>query len=208
MIYISLFELVNVPIDKGIVVLDYLREQPCFVLIYINMNCIIFYKLSYDILFLGSIYASATTWNDIFPGNDPLLNGISMIGWSKPSKIQGEALPQIVNPDQHDGTYRHLKAQAHHGSGKTGTFALAMLSRCDFKNPNTQAICVCPTRELALQIAGVVDSLGRYLDVKVCRAVPEARSHEEIKLSSSEKRLMTAPIVVGTVGQQKPIIST
>ena len=57
------------------------------------------------------------------PGNNEiLLNGIAAMDggkWTTPSKIQGEALPQIIQPGP-DGKWRNLKAQAQTGSGKTG----------------------------------------------------------------------------------------
>ncbi|URE43546.1 ATP-dependent RNA helicase [Musa troglodytarum] len=47
--------------------------------------------------------------------------------------------------------YKDLVAQAHNGSGKTTCFVIGMLSRVDPKRKIPQAICICPTRELAQQ---------------------------------------------------------
>jgi ATP-dependent RNA helicase DDX19/DBP5 len=66
--------------------------------------------------------------------------------FERPSKIQGETLPMILTPP-----HRNLIAQAHNGSGKTTCFTLGMLSRVDVNNPASQALCICPTRELAIQ---------------------------------------------------------
>lgn len=141
----------------------------------------------------SKIYSSAKTWEDIFGNNEPILNGISALGWTRPSGIQGEALPQIIVPGS-DGKFRNLKAQAHLGSGKTGCFVLAMLSRIDFKLNKPQAVCVCPTRELALQEADVMDELGKFCGLRVCRAVKPCSGQPD------PTNIITDHIVVGTPG--------
>lgn len=67
--------------------------------------------------------------------------------FQKPSKIQAVSLPMILTPPNKD-----LIAQAHNGSGKTTCFVLGMLSRVDPKFKAPQALCICPTRELAIQV--------------------------------------------------------
>lgn len=67
--------------------------------------------------------------------------------FERPSKIQAVTLPMILTPP-----YKNLIAQAHNGSGKTTCFNLGMLSRVDPKQRVPQAICICPTRELAIQV--------------------------------------------------------
>ena len=53
----------------------------------------------------------------------------------------------ILNPPHKD-----LIAQARNGSGKTTCFVLGMLSRVDPNMKAPQALCICPTRELAIQV--------------------------------------------------------
>ena len=48
--------------------------------------------------------------------------------------------------------YKDLIAQAHNGSSKTTCLMLGMLSRVDPNLKAPQALCVCPTRELAIQV--------------------------------------------------------
>ncbi|KAI3799971.1 hypothetical protein L1987_35277 [Smallanthus sonchifolius] len=66
--------------------------------------------------------------------------------FERPSKIQSISLPMILTPP-----YKNLIAQAHNGSGKTTCFVLGMLSRVDPTLAAPQALCICPTRELAIQ---------------------------------------------------------
>jgi DEAD/DEAH box helicase len=77
-----------------------------------------------------------------------LLDAIFAMGFDRPSAIQEEALPRILaNPA------RNLIGQAQSGSGKTAAFTLGMLYRIKVDCPaTTQALCVTPTRELAIQI--------------------------------------------------------
>lgn len=92
-------------------------------------------------------YNSAKRFEDL-PISEELLRGLyTEMKFEKPSKIQAETLPLILNPP-----YSNLIAQAHNGSGKTTCFVLGMLSRVDPTISEPQALCVCPTRELAIQV--------------------------------------------------------
>ncbi|KAL7578295.1 hypothetical protein ACA910_012707 [Epithemia clementina (nom. ined.)] len=77
-----------------------------------------------------------------------LLDAIFAMGFDRPSAIQEEALPRILADPP-----RNLIGQAQSGSGKTAAFTLGMLYRTVVDDPaTTQALCVTPTRELAIQI--------------------------------------------------------
>lgn len=94
-----------------------------------------------------AVYTSALKFEDLNLSDD-LIKGLYVeMGFSRPSKIQGVTLPMILTPP-----YKDLVAQAHNGSGKTTCFVLGMLSRVDPNLKAPQAICICPTRELAQQV--------------------------------------------------------
>eukprot|EP00522_Entomoneis_paludosa_P005841 CAMPEP_0172458418 /NCGR_PEP_ID=MMETSP1065-20121228/27458_1 /TAXON_ID=265537 /ORGANISM="Amphiprora paludosa, Strain CCMP125" /LENGTH=525 /DNA_ID=CAMNT_0013212671 /DNA_START=42 /DNA_END=1619 /DNA_ORIENTATION=+ len=77
-----------------------------------------------------------------------LVDAIFSMGFDRPSAIQEEALPRILAEPP-----RNLIGQAQSGSGKTAAFTLGMLYRITVDEPATcQALCVTPTRELAIQI--------------------------------------------------------
>ena len=81
--------------------------------------------------------------------SEDLLKGLYVVmRFERPSKIQAITLPMILTPP-----YKNLIAQAHNGSGKTTCFNLGMLSRVDPKLQAPQALCICPTRELAIQVS-------------------------------------------------------
>jgi ATP-dependent RNA helicase DDX19/DBP5 len=92
-------------------------------------------------------YTSAKTFEELNLSPELLRGLYSEMGFEKPSKIQAISLPMILTPP-----YQNLIAQAHNGSGKTTCFVLGMLSRVDPKIAAPQALCVCPTRELAMQV--------------------------------------------------------
>ena len=92
-------------------------------------------------------YTSAATFEELSLSPE-LLKGLYVeMKFEKPSKIQAKSLPMILNPP-----HRDLIAQAHNGSGKTTCFNLGMLSRVDPNLQAPQALCICPTRELAIQV--------------------------------------------------------
>lgn len=95
----------------------------------------------------SSHLSSARTFQEL---NLPkfLLDAVFAMGFDRPSAIQEEALPRILADPP-----RNIIGQAQSGSGKTAAFTLGMLYRIDIDNPaTTQALCVTPTRELAVQI--------------------------------------------------------
>lgn len=89
-----------------------------------------------------------------------LLEAIFLMGFDRPSAIQEAALPRILADPP-----RNLIGQAQSGSGKTAAFTLGMLYRVTVDEPaTTQALCVTPTRELAIQI---VDKAVRPMAAKM-----------------------------------------
>jgi ATP-independent RNA helicase DbpA len=75
-----------------------------------------------------------------------LLQGVAALGYERMTPVQAQALPAIL-----DG--RDMIAQAPTGSGKTAAFGLGLLHRLDPARGETQALVLCPTRELADQVA-------------------------------------------------------
>jgi translation initiation factor 4A len=80
-----------------------------------------------------------------------LLRGIYSLGFETPSPIQKQAILPIVKGGD-------VLAQAQSGTGKTGAFCIGTIHRCT-PDPAVQAIILAPTRELAIQIQSVFNSL-------------------------------------------------
>ncbi|WP_416307986.1 DEAD/DEAH box helicase [Neptunicella sp. SCSIO 80796] len=77
---------------------------------------------------------------------ESLMKALEKVGYEKPSPIQAESIPLIMQG--HD-----LLGQAQTGTGKTAAFALPMLARLDDTAKLPQLLVLAPTRELAIQVA-------------------------------------------------------
>ncbi|KAJ8754001.1 hypothetical protein K2173_001899 [Erythroxylum novogranatense] len=144
-------------------------------------------------------YTSAATFEELNLSPD-LLKGLYVeMKFQKPSKIQAISLPMILNPP-----YKNLVAQAHNGSGKTTCFVLGMLSRIDPQLKRTQALCICPTRELSIQNLEVLRKMGVYTQITTECAVPTDNTSGE---RSKFRPPIFAQIVIGTPGTIKRLMS-
>ncbi len=73
-------------------------------------------------------------------------------GWETPSTIQERVIP-ILLKDEKD-----VVGQAQTGTGKTGAFGLPLIDKLDDTSKKVQALIMCPTRELAIQVAEEISS--------------------------------------------------
>ncbi len=83
-----------------------------------------------------------------------LLAVVDELGYRHPTPIQVESIPLIL-------AGRDLIGQSKTGSGKTAAFALPILQALDVHSRSLQALIICPTRELAAQVAREMRKLGR-----------------------------------------------
>lgn len=81
---------------------------------------------------------------------------IEEMGFETPSPIQAQAIPALLQG-------RDVLGMAQTGTGKTGAFALPLLSRLDLSNRDVQILVLAPTRELALQVAEACQHFARHL---------------------------------------------
>ena len=82
------------------------------------------------------------------------------MGITAPTPIQEETIPQLL-------AGRDLIGQARTGSGKTLAFAVPLAERCDPSIRRIQALVLVPTRELAIQVASVVEALASPRQLRV-----------------------------------------
>jgi ATP-independent RNA helicase DbpA len=82
-----------------------------------------------------------------------LLAAIETIGYTEMTPVQRESLPPIL-------AGRDVMAEARTGSGKTAAFGLGLLQRLDPSEIRLQALVLCPTRELADQVAKSIRRLA------------------------------------------------
>lgn len=118
--------------------------------------------------------------------------------FSKPSKIQEKALPLLTrNPPM------NMIGQSQSGTGKTAAFVLNILKRLDLSTPEArerpQAFVLAPSRELARQIIGVIQVMGRYIEgLEVAAAIPVERENRG--------KYLKGQIIVGTPGTAMDLI--
>ena len=98
-----------------------------------------------------------------------LLSNLSTLGYQTMTPIQEQSLPLIL-------ANKDVIAQGKTGSGKTAAFALGLLEKLEVKRFCVQALILCPTRELADQVAKEVRKLARTIhNIKVltlCGGIP------------------------------------
>lgn len=120
----------------------------------------------------------------------PLKKAIQEIGYTKPSPIQAQALPLLLaEPTDFIGL-------AGTGTGKTAAFSIPLLEQIDPTKKCVQGLIMCPTRELALQVCGQINLLGKFKGIKALPIYGGASYGDQIYgLREGAK------IVVGTPGR-------
>jgi ATP-dependent RNA helicase DeaD len=89
-----------------------------------------------------------------------LMQAIARLGYSEPTPIQSALIPVML-------TGADVIGQAQTGTGKTAAFALPILNNLEQGERHVQALVLCPTRELALQVAGAINDFGKEQEVRV-----------------------------------------
>lgn len=101
--------------------------------------------------------------------NSALLDNLSTLGYREMTPIQAQSLPLIL-------TGKDVIGQGKTGSGKTAAFGLGLLNKLDVKRFRVQSLVLCPTRELADQVAKEIRRLARGIkNIKVltlCGGMP------------------------------------
>ena len=130
-----------------------------------------------------------------------ILRGIYAYGFEKPSPFQKKGLIPLIQPGN-QGKRRDILAQAQSGTGKTACFGVGSLQIIDPKKLQTQALILAPTHELAGQIKGVIEDLGRFEEIKVQLLVGGTSVDRDREKLDSD----TPQIVVGTPGRVHDMI--
>src|SRR2546421_13003725 len=96
------------------------------------------------------------TFDDL--GLDPkLLQAIDVLGFKNPTPIQEKAIPVLLS-----GT-KDLVGLAQTGTGKTAAFGLPLLHLVNEQLKHPQALVVCPTRELCMQIVNEIEGFKKFI---------------------------------------------
>ena len=115
---------------------------------------------------------------------------LDKIGYEKMTPIQSEALPHILDGND-------IIAQAKTGSGKTAAFGIGILDRLDVKKFRVQSLILCPTRELADQVAKELRMIAKFThNIKILTLCGGVAFYPQV---NSLRHF--AHIVVGTPGR-------
>ena len=87
-----------------------------------------------------------------------ILKAIEEMGYENPMPVQEEVIPYLL------GNGNDVVALAQTGTGKTAAFGLPIIQGVNVKERVPQALILCPTRELCLQIAGDLNDYSKYID--------------------------------------------
>ncbi|MCD6172368.1 MAG: ATP-dependent RNA helicase DbpA [Sulfurimonas sp.] len=87
--------------------------------------------------------------------SDEMVSNLDKIGYEKMTPVQAETLPLILEG-------KDVIAQAKTGSGKTAAFGIGLLSKLQVKKFRVQALVLCPTRELADQVAKELRVIAKF----------------------------------------------
>lgn len=128
--------------------------------------------------------------------NPNLLKNLVSLGYESMTAIQAQSLPHIL-------AAKDVIGQGKTGSGKTAAFGLGILQKLDVKNFEVQSLVLCPTRELADQVAKEIRRLARAINnIKVltlCGGMPFGPQIGSLQYG--------AHIIVGTPGRVEDHLS-
>jgi len=117
--------------------------------------------------------------------------GLVDLGFEVPMPVQEKVIPLLL------GQKTDIVALAQTGTGKTAAYGLPLIQQTDTDNHLPQALILCPTRELCVQIAGDLNDFAKYVDnLKVLPVY--GGSSMEVQIKSLKKGVQ---IVVATPGR-------
>ncbi|QLC50010.1 DEAD/DEAH box helicase [Methanolobus zinderi] len=115
--------------------------------------------------------------------------GIEEIGFEEPTPIQSQAIPFIMEG-------RDVIGQAQTGTGKTAAFGIPALEMIEPDVRRVQVLVLCPTRELANQVADELNKLSKYKDIKILPVYGGQSINRQIRALKKGVQ-----IVIGTPGR-------
>jgi ATP-dependent RNA helicase DeaD len=103
--------------------------------------------------------STPTSFRDLGLGEE-VLAALETLGYEEPTPIQTQAIPVLLAGSD-------VVGRAATGTGKTAAFALPLVERLDPEQPGVKALVLCPTRELAVQVAEAIHRYGLRRRIRV-----------------------------------------
>ena len=136
----------------------------------------------------GSDYVAERTFDDLDLSAE-LRRGIAERGYTRPTPVQAATFGPIV-------AGKDVIVRSKTGTGKTAAFGIPILERIPAGRRRPSALVMCPTRELALQVAEEIAALGKHKDLSVVAVYGGASMGDQLDALKNG-----AEIVVGTPGR-------
>ena len=122
--------------------------------------------------------------------DERILRAVEDMGFEEASPIQAKSIPVVMEG-------KDVVGQAQTGTGKTAAYAIPLLQKIDPQLKKIQAVVLCPTRELAVQVAEEIRKLAKYMsDIKVLPVYGGQEIERQIRSLKNGVQ-----IVVGTPGR-------
>lgn len=119
-----------------------------------------------------------------------ILRAVAEMGFEEASPIQAKAIPVVMEG-------KDIIGQAQTGTGKTAAFGIPLLHKINPKDKHLQAIVLCPTRELAIQVSEEIRSLAKFMHgIKVLPIYGGQNINQQIRSLKAGTQ-----VVIGTPGR-------
>lgn len=118
-----------------------------------------------------------------------VLHAVSDLGYEEATPIQTEAIPVIMKG-------KDIIGQAQTGTGKTAAFGIPAIESININNKKTQVMILCPTRELAVQVAEEMNKLSKYLNISIHPVYGGQSIERQLKILRKGVQ-----IIIGTPGR-------
>lgn len=135
-----------------------------------------------------SDYSADVTFAEL-PLSEEIKRSIAEHGYTTPTPVQARAIPMVL-----DG--KDLIVRSKTGTGKTAAFSIPVLERIPAGTRKPMALVLCPTRELALQVAAEATELAKHKDIRVTAIYGGAPMGAQVKALEEG-----AEFIVGTPGR-------
>jgi ATP-dependent RNA helicase DeaD len=122
--------------------------------------------------------------------SDEILRALDEMGFNEATPIQSQAIPAVMSGQDVIG-------QAQTGTGKTCAYGIPAIEMCDRSARSTQVLVLCPTRELAIQVADELKRVSKYTHGVRILAIYGGQ-HIETQINALKKK---PQIIIGTPGR-------
>ena len=136
----------------------------------------------------SSEYVADVTFAEL-PLSDEIKRSIADRGYTRPTPVQAQAIPKVI-------AGKDLIVRSKTGTGKTAAFSIPVLERLPAGSRKPLALVLCPTRELALQVAEEATQLAKHKDIRVTAIYGGAPMGAQVKALEEG-----AEFIVGTPGR-------